>query len=95
MAAFLFLLAFVHLRAKYGAAWTVSETPQIVYWVCARDLPRRIARYGMRNFKVLTLYLRDGSQCEAYLAPTEVDTFRAWLTERNPTVRWGAYDASP
>jgi len=80
------------LRGKYVAALKVSQNPLIVYWVNSRELNRRIARYGMRDYKILTLYLRDGHKCEAYLSPDDVRKFTDWLREQNPSVRWGAYD---
>jgi len=80
------------MRQKAISAWTVSQTPQIVYWARSRELPRRVARYGMKDYKVLTLHLRDGHQCEVNLSPGDLLKFTNWLRERNPSVRWGVYD---
>ena len=80
------------MRQKAISAWTVSQTPQIVYWARSRELPRRVARYGMKDYKVLTLHLRDGHQCEVNLPSDDLLKFTNWLRERNPSVRWGSYD---
>jgi len=45
----------------------------------------------MRDYKILTLHLRDGHQCEFHLPPDDVRKFTAWLSERNPSVKWDAY----
>lgn len=92
LAAILLGLAWIHVRGRYLAAWKVSENPQLVYWAHSRELPRRVARYGMRDYKVLMLHLRDGHQYEFNLSPDDLHKFTNWLSERNPSVRWGAYD---
>ena len=40
------------------------------------------------------MHLRDGSELEVDLPPAEMRAFTAWLSERNPDMRWGAYDNS-
>jgi hypothetical protein len=92
LTSFLFIVGWVLMRQKCVAAWKASENPKIVYWAQTRELPRRVARYGMRDYKVLTLHLRDGHQCEVNLPPDDLRKFTNWLSERNPSVRWGAYD---
>jgi hypothetical protein len=92
LAALLFFLGFNHLREQFVAALKVSQDPQIVYWAHSRELPRRVARYGMKDYKVLTLHLRDGHQCEVNLPSDDLLKFTNWLRERNPSVRWGSYD---
>lgn len=89
---FLFILAWANMRKKYLSAWKVSENPQLVYWAHSHALPPRLARYGMKDYKVLTIHLRDGQQCEFNLPSDDVRKFNDWLSKQNPSVRWGAYD---
>lgn len=92
LASFLLILAWVLLRQKCIVAWKVSNNPELVYWAHSHDLPLRIARFGMNDYKVFKLHLRDGEQIEVNLPPDDLQTITAWLSERNSSVRWGAYD---
>jgi len=91
----LLTVSWVLIRQKCINAWKVSNNPQIVYWAhsseFSRILSRRLAFYGMRDYKILTLHLRDGHQSEFHLPPNDVRKFTAWLSERNPSVKWDAY----
>ncbi len=95
LTSFLSTMSWVLLRQKCINAWKVSNNPQIVYWANSREfsgaLSRRLAFYGMRNYKILTLHLRDGHQSEFHLPSDDVRKFTDWLSERNPSVKWDAY----
>ena len=83
LTSFLSTMSWVLLRQKCIAAWKVSQNPQIVYWAHSREftgiLSRRLAFYGMRDYKILTLHLRDGYQSEFHLPPDDVRKFTDWL----------------
>jgi hypothetical protein len=91
LTSFFFTMAWVLTRQKCMAARKISQNPQIVYWAHSRELPRRVARYGMKDYKDLTLHLRDGQQCEFRLPKNVILNVTAWLTEQNPSVRWDNY----
>ena len=95
LTSFLFIMGWVLMRQKCINAWKVSNNPQIVYWAYSREfspaLSRRLAFYGIRDYKILTLHLRDGYQCEFHLPLDNVRKFTAWLSEQNPSVKWDAY----
>ena len=54
-------------------------------------LSRRLAFYGMRNYKILTLHLCDGNRCEVNLPPDDLHKFTDWLREQNLSARWDAF----
>ena len=91
LASFLCIVAWVLIGQKCIAAWAVAQNPQIVYWAQTREVSQGIARYGMRNHKVLTLHLRDGKQCEFIIPSDRLVQFASWLTERNPSVCWDSH----
>ena len=91
----LLTVSWVLVRQKCINAWKVSNNPQVVYWAYSREfsriMSRRLAFYGMRDYKILTLHLRDGHQSEFHLPPDDVRKFTGWLSERNPSVKWDDY----
>lgn len=95
LTSFLFTMSWVLLRQKCIAAWKISQNPQIVFWAHSREfsgaLSRRLAFYGMRNYKILTLHLCDGNRCEVNLPPDDLHKFTDWLREQNLSARWDAY----
>jgi membrane protein required for beta-lactamase induction len=91
LTSFLCIAAWVLIRQKCIGAWEIAKNPRLVYWAHSRELPRRIARYGGKNCKILTLHLRNGRQCEFILPSENVRKFHDWLNEQNPSVCWDAY----
>ena len=89
LASLLFIIGWVLMRQKCNAAWKISNNPQMVYWAHSRALPPRIARYVMKDYRVLTLHLRDGVQLDVNLPLHDLSKFSSWISERNPSVRWG------
>lgn len=94
LAALLFGLAFDHVRKRRISVRNVSANPQQVYWAHPTVIPpqhRWLYRYTRLQF--VTLHLRDGSRFEAGLTADEMQSFIDWLKHRNPSVRFGTYDA--
>jgi hypothetical protein len=92
LASMLFMLGWIHARARYLSAWVVCDRPQLVYWAHptqAKD--NRISEEAIDDCKLLTLHLRDGTQFQARLSAEEMRSFIAWLIEQNPSIIWGAY----
>lgn len=87
----LLITSWVLMRQKCINAWKISQNPQIVYWAHSRELPRRVARYRMKDYKDLTIHLRDGQQCEFRLPKNAILNFTAWLNQQNPSVHWDNY----
>jgi hypothetical protein len=77
------------------SAWKISGDPGLVYWAHPNDLRQPCSPSATIKFRFLTLHLRDGQQFEVNLPPAEMQIFMKWLNERNPTMRWGAFDAEP
>ena len=93
-----------HVRKRHIAARKVAFDPWLVYWahpiLGLRKDPRDPRPVGVFSSEpildctVLTLHLRDGTHCEVSLPNPEMHAFLAWLREKNPTARLGAYDAT-
>lgn len=92
VAAILFRVAWVHVRGMYRSAWLACEDPQRVYWAHPTTRSGHVLEMPTDECRRLVLHLRDGTQCEFGLPAPEMRRFIAWLTERNPSIRWGAYD---
>ncbi len=90
--AILFGVAWVHIRAMYLSAWRACENPQMVYWAHPTTRGGHVLEQPTDDCRRLVLHLRDGTQFEFGLPTSEMSKFIAWLNERNPSVRWGAYD---
>ena len=86
------MLGMQHVRARHISAWKVFENPQIVYWAHSTTRHQHLADEAIRDCRLLTLHLRDGRQFEVGLPPAEMRNFIDWLTERNPSVQWSAFD---
>ena len=92
-----------HVYKRNVAARKVAFDPRLVYWAhpilgLRKDPhdPRPIGAFSSEailDCTVLTLHLRDGTHCEVSLPNPEMHVFVAWLSEKNPTVRMGTYDA--
>jgi hypothetical protein len=86
------LLGVRHVGSRYVSAWKVSENPQIVYWAHPTTRHEHLADGAIQECELLTLHLRDGTQFELGLPPGDMRDFVTWLSERNASVRFGAYD---
>jgi len=95
VAAILVGLGFRHVRSRDISARKISANPKIVYWAHPTVIPAN-EQWLLRNTTVqsLSLHLRDGSQFDACLSPTEMESFIAWLRESNPAIRLGTYDTT-
>lgn len=82
-----------HIRRRNAGAWTVSVLPEIVYWAHPTCATQPVSGEPVEDCRFLLLHLRDGTQFEVHLLPSEMRSFVSWLSERNPSVRWGEYDA--
>jgi len=95
LTSFLLIMSWVLMRQKCINAWKVSNNPQIVYWAHLREFPRQMSRrlafYGMRDYKILALHLRDGQQCEFHLPPERLRSFTDWLNKQNSSICWNDY----
>jgi hypothetical protein len=93
LAALLCGVGFHRVRSRDSAALKISEQPHLVYWAHVTVIPpRQQWLLASTDVQSLTLHLRDGTQFDACLAPNEMMKFTDWLTERNPSIRRGAYD---
>ena len=90
----LFTVGSHHVRNWYVSARKVSENPQLVYWAHPTTVRQHLSSDSIQNCRLLTLHLRDGTQFEvgAQMSQKEMRSFIAWLSESNPSIRWGFYD---
>jgi hypothetical protein len=93
LAAVLFGLGRWHVRKRHVAAWKIADNPHLVYWAHAIDRQGYFSEADSRECPRLLLHTRDGAVLEVDLPRPEMRAFTAWLTESNPTVRWGPYDS--
>ena len=108
-AAAMFLVAIVvgvgiaHVRKRAIEAQKVSSDPQLVYWAHPIQPLRRGSRDAsyvgsfsdepIFDCTLLKLHLRDGTHFEASLPAAQMRVFLTWLSDHNPSVRFGDYDA--
>lgn len=90
----IFIVAHVLIGQKYLSAWKICENAGIVYWAHATDRHQKVSAVAVTECNFLTVHLRDGTECEVALPPKKMGKFVDWLKQRNPLIRWGAYDAS-
>ena len=92
LAGILFYLGADHVRKRDASAWRVSENPQLVYWAHPMTPHQPLSDRAIHDCTLLMLHLRDGTEFEVGLPVAEMRSFVTWLSERNPSVRWGVYD---
>jgi hypothetical protein len=92
LASFLLFLGFDHVRKRNVSAHKVSSNPQLVYWAHPTGRHQPLAINAINNCTFLMLHLRDGTAFEVGLPTAQMRAFIAWLGERSPSIRWGAYD---
>ena len=81
-----------HVGKRHISALRVSEYPQVVYWAHPTSGHQAFSNDAMHDCTLIMLHLRDGTEFEVRLPPEQMRAFIAWLVERNPSVRLGAYD---
>jgi hypothetical protein len=88
-------LGFRHVRGRDISARKLSSNPQLVYWVHPTVIPANEQwTLQLTTVQSISLHLRDGSQFDACLSPTEMESFFTWLKCQNPSMRMGAYDGA-
>ena len=95
LGAVLFGLGYDHVKKRRDAALLLAQQPHLVYWAHPTRVTAAMARHPAGNIAPLTVYLRNGNQFEATLSPSEQRIFVEWLSQANPTIRWGPYDDVP
>jgi hypothetical protein len=95
LGAVLFGLGYDHVKKRRDAALLLAQQPHLVYWAHPTRVTAAMARHPAGNIAPLTVHLRNGNQFEATLSPSEQRIFVEWLSQANPTIRWGPYDDVP
>jgi hypothetical protein len=84
-------LAWSHARKQFFMARLVAEDPMIVYWAHAAGRQGPDLETSVDNCSSLTLHLRVGRQLDVQLPVPQMRELNAWLSEKNPDIRWGHY----
>lgn len=80
------------MTRKVASAHDIAENPQLVYWAHPPIGNQFNLSWPFYDHTILTLHLRNGSDFELISPASEVQIVTAWLREKNPSLRWGAFD---